>query len=581
MNRQTFIDSFGHIADAPGGIDKIRALVLDLAVRGRLVEQDEKEKSAAIAIASAADNRSAWVEPTAPAKYSRKDSGYPLGSGTLPTNWVHCRLGEILQLVNGRAYKKAEWKTHGTPVIRIQNLSGGDEYYFSDLSLKPHNYCDTGDLLFAWSASFGPYIWTGGRAIFHYHIWKVRTSPALDRQFAFRLLAALTSSVRAASHGLAMLHMTKEAMEGLVCPIPPIAEQRRIVDCVDDLMLLCDELAAQQEARTAARTALTAATLHRTSRAESAPELGEAVAALSENIAIHLAPGDGDFAALKLLRQTLLDLAVRGQLTHHDSSDEPAAELIRRIICERDRMVAAKVIRKPRAQAPTLIGDREYRLPVGWEWAALGQLVLASDSGWSPACLPSRRDDDSQWGVLKVSAVSWGDFRPAEHKQLTPGLVPRPQIEVKDGDFIMSRANTAQLVGRSVVASDPPPRLMLSDKHIRLRFLDRASAEYVNLVNGSSSARKYYAAVATGTSDSMRNITREQILSLPIPVPPLMEQERIVDVVRTLHAHCDDLERQFLEAQCRRQELSASVAARVVGGGSSVPAVESTVGDGR
>lgn len=237
-----------HLAPGDGDVvalDDFRKTILELAFRGRLSSPGPADRPAQMCIEEAMGSRERWTEPSAPAKYSRKDSGFPLGESRLPTTWAYSRLGEVLQLVNGRAYKKSEWRKAGTPVIRIQNLNGGDDYYFSDLALKPHNYCDAGDLLFAWSASFGPYLWSGERAIFHYHIWKVVTSPAISKQYAYYLLDAMTAAVKSASHGLAMLHMTKETMEGLVCPIPPIEEQHRIVERVDQLMALCDELEQQ------------------------------------------------------------------------------------------------------------------------------------------------------------------------------------------------------------------------------------------------------------------------------------------------------------------------------------------------
>ena len=85
--------------------------------------------------------------------------------------WPKATLGECATLVNGRAYKQEELLESGTPVLRIQNLNGGDKWYYSDLSLPQDKYCENGDLLFAWSSSFGPYLWNGPKAIYHYHIW--------------------------------------------------------------------------------------------------------------------------------------------------------------------------------------------------------------------------------------------------------------------------------------------------------------------------------------------------------------------------------------------------------------------------
>ena len=114
-------------------------------------------------------------------------------------------------------------------IIRIQNLKGGNSWYYSDLDLPSRQYCDSGDLLFAWSATFGPFWWHGERAIFHYHIWKVVCGERIHRGFCSSLLEHMTAEVKAASHGgLGMLHMTKSSMEKWRVPLPPLDEQEAI-----------------------------------------------------------------------------------------------------------------------------------------------------------------------------------------------------------------------------------------------------------------------------------------------------------------------------------------------------------------
>ncbi len=147
--------------------------------------------------------------------------------------WPKATLGECATLVNGRAYKQEELLESGTPVLRIQNLNGGDKWYYSDLSLSQNKYCDKGDLLFAWSASFGPFLWSGPRVIYHYHIWKVLPGRLLDKCFLYYLLGFLTDRVKSESHGASMLHMTKARMEALEIPLPPLEEQRRIAAILD------------------------------------------------------------------------------------------------------------------------------------------------------------------------------------------------------------------------------------------------------------------------------------------------------------------------------------------------------------
>jgi len=166
--------------------------------------------------------------------------------GTIPSEWKIVPLGQYAKFINGRAYALYEWEAHGTPVIRLQNLTGsGDNYYYSNLKLPEKQYCNFGDLLFMWSATFGPVIWKGERAIYHYHIWKVETEQNhLDKWFLFHVLEDLTARVkRDSTNGGTMLHVTKKNMQETLIPFPPIkAEQTAIATVLNDADKLITEL---------------------------------------------------------------------------------------------------------------------------------------------------------------------------------------------------------------------------------------------------------------------------------------------------------------------------------------------------
>ena len=124
----------------------------------------------------------------------------------------------------------------------------------------------------------------------------------------------------------------------------------------------------------------------------------------------------------------------------------------------------------------------------------------------------------------------------------------------------MSRANTAELVAKSVVVDQTPSRLMLNDKTLRVVFPTTVDPHYVNLFNNGSIARQYYVRVASGTSESMRNVSRESVLEMLVPIPPLAEQKRIVSKVTELLSLCDSLEAKLTQAEsASSQLLSASV----------------------
>ena len=150
--------------------------------------------------------------------------------------WHKRKLNEVCELINGRAYSKPELLSDGKyPVLRVGNFFTNNHWYYSDLELEERKYCDTGDLLYAWSASFGPRIWTGGKVIFHYHIWKVAPDPLLiDKKFLFHFLSWDTEKIKIdQGAGTTMIHVSKSSMDERDILLPPLPEQHRIVAILD------------------------------------------------------------------------------------------------------------------------------------------------------------------------------------------------------------------------------------------------------------------------------------------------------------------------------------------------------------
>ncbi|MFO0696855.1 MAG: restriction endonuclease subunit S [Polyangiales bacterium] len=197
-------------------------------------------------------------------------------------------------------------------------------------------------------------------------------------------------------------------------------------------------------------------------------------------------------------------------------------------------------------------------IPEGWEVVELGDVLDGIDAGWSPQCEAGSAGPD-EWGVLKVSAVSWGEFRPWENKRLPADLMPRPHLEVRDGDVILSRANTPDLVGRSVLASNPRPKLMLSDKLLRLRPSSRTIPPYVNLVLGLPRARAYISEASTGTSLSMKNISQDKIRQLPVALAPIEEQRAICDAIAAAGECVRAADRELGSLRLVKSSLSAAL----------------------
>lgn len=163
----------------------------------------------------------------------------------------------------------------------------------------------------------------------------------------------------------------------------------------------------------------------------------------------------------------------------------------------------------------------------GQIWSTLGEVLIRIEAGKSFQSL-ERPPSPGEYAVLKVSAISWSEFNPNEAKALPSDFEPPPAHIVRKGDFLLSRSNTKELVGAAVIVKDDHPKLVLSDKSLRLVLDPNAAVpEYVLLCLRLREARSYIEANASGASSSMRNLSQDKIRGIPLPLPQLEVQKRI------------------------------------------------------
>ena len=400
---------------------------------------------------------------------------------TTPNSWISCELGAVLTLINGRAYKKPEMLDSGTPILRIQNLNGGENWFYSDLNLPPEKYCEKDDLLYAWSATFGPY-WSrwDHKLIFHYHIWKILPSSAMDKRFAYYELLRITEDLKASAHGVAMPHITKSGMESWSITLPPLAEQKVIADKLDTLLAQVENTKA---------------------RLERIPQI------------------------LKRFRQSVLAAAVSGRLTED---------------CR---------------------GTSEL---TGWANKSLEDLVQNIEAGKNLKCIETP-PGENEFGIIKISAVTWGTYDEEQSKTLPEKNLFLESRRIKVGDFLISRANTIDLLGNPVIVQKVTKNLMLSDKVLRLNMNDDDKA-WINIFLRSMTGRKEIQERSTGNQMSMRNIGQKALLEIPIPKPPYQEQTEIVRRVDQLFAHSDRIEQQVNKALACINNLTQSILAKAFRG---------------
>jgi type I restriction enzyme S subunit len=561
MNAERLLAHYDRIADAPDALPRLRRFVLDLAVRGKLVPQDPTDEPASVLLKRIALEK---AQLTKGGKARRREPLEGPDSSQapfdLPSGWSWARFPDLGTFGRG----KSKHRPRNDPslfdggmhlmiqtgdVARSKGVIDTHTNKYNDFGLSQSFKWPKGTLCITIAANIADSGILNFDACFPDSVVGFIPASMFDnaKYFEYFVRTAKANLLEFAP-ATAQKNINLEILTQVLIPLPPLAEQHRIVAKVDELMVLCDGLEAARAEREATRDRFTVATLARLN----APDLdtsGDDARFTLDAFPALTARTD----QIKQLRQTILNLAVRGKLVPQDPSDEPAPELL--------KLVASELGKRPQDVES---GRVLFDLPDGWTWTRIGDLTAYSDAGWSPKTENHRRKDN-KWGILKVSAVSWDRFRPWENKELLPGTRPRLQAAVKQGDFLISRANTAELVARAVIVEDEPINLLMSDKIVRLQLSRNCDRRFVLLVNNYADfARDYYVRHASGVSPSMKNVSRDVILGLTIPLPPLAEQDRIVAKANELMAVCDRLEASLDAANQTRNRLLESLLAEAL-----------------
>lgn len=169
------------------------------------------------------------------------------------------------------------------------------------------------------------------------------------------------------------------------------------------------------------------------------------------------------------------------------------------------------------------------------EWRPLSAVLAGIEAGKSFTCLP-RASEKGEWGVIKVSAMTWGEFRSGENKAVPAGKAINERFRIMRGDILVSRANTEQYVGAPVIVREQPDHLLLSDKSLRLLPADGVDRDWLIAVLQGPTTRDQVSSLATGTKDSMRNVSQGALLSVEVPVPVHdHDQQGVANAVAALH----------------------------------------------
>jgi type I restriction enzyme S subunit len=574
MNANRLLKHYERIADAPDAIARLRRFILDLAVRGKLVPQDPKDEPPAELLKRIAAEKVRLVK----AGQIRKLEADPLASEEmpfdLPRNWAWTRIGEICSKTGSGSTPRggqSSYQAEGVPFLRSQNV------YDDGLRLDDVAYIDQethsrmagtvvkpNDLLLnITGGSIGRCCLVPGDfsdANISQHVAIIRVVVVGMQAFIHKLILSpyFQAFIFSEQTGAGRGGLPKNRMDRIPVALPPLTEQHRIVAKVDELMALCDRLEAaraQREAardrlaaaraqREAARDRLAAASLARLNTPDPASFQDDARFALDTLPALTTRPDQ-----IKQLRQTILNLAVRGKLVPQDPKDEPASELLKRIAAEKVRLVKAGII--PRQMQPSR--DTSYlahELPNQWEAIALGEvcnLVTSGSRGWGEFYADAGprfiRAQNIRFGKLQFDDLAC--VNPPNNSEGSRTRVARGDLFVViTGAGVTNPAMLDRDVGEAYVSQHiglVKPTDGLLSRWLLLCLMSPAGGR------GELVERAYGA--------GRPGLNLDNIRSLSIPLPPLAEQHRIVAKVDELMALCDRLEASLAAAAATRRRL--------------------------
>ena len=575
MTLELLLAQFDGLIQTPADVEKLNATILQWAIEGRLLPQSEKDEPASALIREIAQEKKSLIAQKSIPKPSKvpkvKDEEIPFD---LPKNWLWTRAMEVCTYIQrGKSPKYSEIQR--IPVIsqKCVQWSGFEiekARFILPKSLEKYQdyrFLQDGDLLWnstgkgtlgriiVYREQYNPF----ESAVADSHVTILRPSSFIDSDFLFIWFASrfVQSRIDSISTG-----STKQTELGTIIvkehivPLAPLAEQKRIVARVDELLgqtaVLAQQLASVAEQRRGVNTAVLHQLTTETSEVLQTSEVStSAVSTLTTNFD-HLYV-DADMIAE--LKQAILQLAVQGRLVPQDERDENAAVLLARIAAKRQKLIKEKEIRKFKLQKPEFDNFNKHQLPKGWIWCSLSDIILYLQTGPFGSNLHKSEYVEDGTPVINPSDMRDGKIVAQGAKMIGPKTLTRlSSYKLNIGDIILARRGE---MGRCAAVTAEEEGWLCGTGSLILRLTSHNSQQYLIMLIQSETTRAYLRGGSVGAT--MSNLNQKLLLKMPVALPPYNEQKRIVAKVDELFALCDQLAGQLTTAGTSREQLLEAV----------------------
>jgi len=538
------------------GISKLRELILELAVRGKLVPQDDNDEPASVLLEKIAVEKAQLIKKGRIKKVKVRDKiNEDEKSFELPRNWSWIRLSNIYDVRDG-THDSPKYQASGYPLVTSKNLASGT------LSLDDVKYISTkdhqkiaersavvkGDILFAMIGTIGNPVIVDiddEFSIKNVALFKPINSLLNSMQFLRIQLIVASKYLKNNASGAVQKFASLTKLREQAVALPPLAEQQRIVAKVDELMLLCDQLEQQTEASIDAHATLVEVLLATLTDSVDADELAQNWARISEHF-------DSLFTteqSIESLKQTVLQLAVIGKLVPQNPDDEPASVLLKKIAEEKQQLIKAKQFQK----TSKLNLKKKIPIPNDWISVQVGELC--------PSIVPNRDKPktftgDIPWVTLPAFPTdSWE----LDTEKVELGLTEE-EVRLYSARLIPVNSVLMSCVGRfGLTAINRVPVSSNQQIHAFI-VLEGLLPEFLCMVIKTSTKTLQ----DNSSSTTVSYLNKSKCESIQFGLPPLAEQHRIVAKVDELMAICDQLKEKLQQSQETQVQLTDALVDRAL-----------------
>ena len=547
---------FDRIADTPDAIPRLRRFILDLAVRGKLVPQDPNDEPASELLKRIAAEKTRLVK----AGEIKNQSDLPLVATcetpfSIPDTWKWTRIGSTAYVEMGQSPPSEHYNRtgHGIPFFQGKADFGKRYPTARYWCTQPKKYAAPGDILISVRAPVGPTNVASELCCIGRGLAALRPHDGIDRDYLLRCLEAFELVLNSLGFGTTFVAINKNQLASFVIPLPPLAEQHRIVAKVDELMALCDHLEATRMEREATRDRMATASLARLDAPDPDPATfqNHAVFALNNLTPLTTRPDQ-----IKAIRQTILNLGVRGKLVPQDPNDGPASELLKRIAADRERLEGSGAIKTSKPLPPVSATDTPFELPSGWAWTRFPEVGLF---GRGKSKHRPRNDlalyKDGTYPFIQTGDVARSGGSIETYNSLYNDVGLAQSAMWPAGTLCITIA--ANIADSGILTFDACFPDSIVGLIVHSRFEDARFFEYF-LRTAKADLHEF------APSTAQKNINLGILSEVLIPLPPLAEQRRIVAKVDELLVLCDQLEANLAVVDDRCGKLIDVMLARAI-----------------